>query len=95
MKPSIRTQPASKPVLVPRLSLFRTALIIVWIITLGGGLLVSQAQSTLAQSEKTTEPAVQPINFRQPDALDFDDHAGYVRIFDGTSLKDWDGDPTL
>jgi hypothetical protein len=38
---------------------------------------------------------VQPINFRQPAPLDFDDHAGYVRIFDGMSLKDWDGDPSF
>src|SRR5256885_10222583 len=26
-------------------------------------------------------------------SLDFDDHQGYVQIFDGVSLKSWDGDP--
>ncbi len=27
--------------------------------------------------------------------LPFDDYAGFTRIFDGTSLKGWDGDPTF
>lgn len=30
---------------------------------------------------------------RGPQPLPFDDHAGYTQIFDGTSLKGWDGDP--
>jgi hypothetical protein len=29
--------------------------------------------------------------FTQPDPIAFDDHAGWVSIFDGQSLKDWDG----
>jgi len=33
--------------------------------------------------------------FREPEPLDFDDHAGYIRIFDGVSLKGWDGDPSI
>jgi len=31
--------------------------------------------------------------FTQPEALDFQDHEGYVSIFDGASLKGWDGNP--
>ena len=33
--------------------------------------------------------------FEEPDALDFSDHDGYVSLFDGKSLKGWDGDPTF
>jgi hypothetical protein len=32
--------------------------------------------------------------FHEPDPFDFDEHAGFTQIFDGASLKDWDGDPT-
>ncbi len=31
--------------------------------------------------------------FSEPDPLDFNDHDGYVSLFDGTSLKGWDGNP--
>jgi len=31
--------------------------------------------------------------FSEPLPLDFNDHAGYVSLFDGVSLKDWDGNP--
>jgi hypothetical protein len=30
--------------------------------------------------------------FRQPDPIDFNDHAGWTQMFDGTSLNNWDGD---
>ena len=33
--------------------------------------------------------------FREPDPLDFGEHAGYTRIFDGATLKDWDGNPDV
>src|SRR4051812_41234158 len=29
--------------------------------------------------------------FTQPDTLDFNDHKGYISIFDGKTLKGWDG----
>ena len=32
-------------------------------------------------------------NGRQPDPYDFNDHAGYVQIFDGKTLNGWDGHP--
>src|SRR5690242_20962096 len=28
--------------------------------------------------------------FSEPQAIDFNDHTGYVSLFDGNSLKDWD-----
>ncbi len=31
--------------------------------------------------------------FREPDPIAFDDHTGYVQLFDGVSLNGWDGDP--
>lgn len=34
-------------------------------------------------------------DFREPAPLNFNDHAGYVQIFDGTSLTGWDGDPKI
>jgi hypothetical protein len=33
--------------------------------------------------------------FHEPAALDFSDHTGFTQIFDGTSLNDWEGDPTV
>jgi hypothetical protein len=30
-----------------------------------------------------------------PEPINFEDHDGWTRIFDGTSLKDWDGDPDV
>jgi len=31
--------------------------------------------------------------FTEPEPMDFDDHRGYVSLFDGMSLKGWDGNP--
>jgi hypothetical protein len=33
------------------------------------------------------------VAFTQPEALAFNDHEGYVSLFDGASLKGWDGNP--
>ncbi len=33
------------------------------------------------------------MNFTQPSPIDFNDHEGYVSLFDGASLKGWDGNP--
>jgi hypothetical protein len=33
------------------------------------------------------------MHFTEPDPLDFNDHAGYQSLFDGVSLKGWDGNP--
>jgi hypothetical protein len=30
--------------------------------------------------------------FRQPDPIDFNDHAGWIQMFDGSTLNGWDGD---
>ncbi len=31
--------------------------------------------------------------FTEPEPMDFADHRGYISLFDGISLKDWDGNP--
>ncbi|HXB74212.1 MAG TPA: family 16 glycoside hydrolase [Candidatus Acidoferrales bacterium] len=32
-------------------------------------------------------------SFTEPEPMDFNDHTGYVALFDGVSLKGWDGNP--
>lgn len=50
--------------------------------------------STAAQ---TAAPALRPNparqRFTEPDPIDFNDHQGYVSMFDGATLRDWDGNP--
>lgn len=38
-----------------------------------------------------------PVNFpfREPDSMDFNNHQGYVQIFNGTNLDGWDGDANI
>lgn len=33
--------------------------------------------------------------FHEPNPMDFNDHTGYVSLFDGKDLKGWDGDPSV
>jgi len=35
------------------------------------------------------------LPFTEPDAPDFNDRAGYISLFDGMSLKGWDGNPAI
>jgi hypothetical protein len=46
---------------------------------------------TLGAQQKP--PAKRPaFHFVQPEPINFDDHVGWTQIFDGKTLKDWDGD---
>jgi hypothetical protein len=38
-----------------------------------------------------------PVNFpfREPNPMNFNDHTGYVSLFDGKDLNGWDGDPSV
>jgi hypothetical protein len=38
-------------------------------------------------------PAAGRMTFTEPAPFDFNDHTGYVSLFDGISLKGWDGNP--
>jgi len=48
------------------------------------------------QSPSPTKPrAPQAFHFVQPEPINFDDHDGWTQIFDGKTLKDWDGDESV
>ena len=47
-----------------------------------------------AQAQVATNNSARPVlHFTEPDPLDFSNHDGYVSLFDGQSLKGWDGNP--
>ena len=52
-----------------------------------------RAGTAAAQQPATGRVGVS--RFREPDPIAFDDHAGFVSIFDGATLKDWVGDPGI
>ena len=46
-----------------------------------------------AQPPPPAAPAGGRMTFTEPAPFDFNDHTGYVSLFDGVSLKGWDGNP--
>jgi hypothetical protein len=46
-----------------------------------------------AQQPPPATPAGGRMTFTEPAPFDFNDHTGYVSLFDGVSLKGWDGNP--
>lgn len=52
--------------------------------------LPARAQVTTNKPSHSARPGT---HFTEPDPLDFSNHDGYVSLFDGRSLKGWDGDP--
>jgi hypothetical protein len=48
-----------------------------------------EAQLTSATSAPPRSP------YKESDPIDFEDHSGFVQIFDGKTLKDWDGNPDV
>jgi hypothetical protein len=65
------------------------------------GLSILAAASAIAVAQAAAPAAPQPGNpptrssFHEPIAMDFSDHTGFTQIFDGASLADWEGDPTV
>ncbi len=47
------------------------------------------------RAQQLAAPAHAPSHFQEPAPLNFDDHTGFVQIFDGHSLADWEGDPEI
>ena len=45
-----------------------------------------------AQQAKPAPHRPPMFHFVQPEPINFDDHVGWTQIFDGKTLKDWDGD---
>jgi len=56
---------------------------------------IGHAQQPLpaAQPTAAATPAGGRMTFTEPAPFDFNDHTGYVSLFDGVSLKGWDGNP--
>lgn len=58
----------------------------------------SRFTSGTVHAQQQPPPAGRPVHFHgftQPDPIDFNDHSGWTRIFDGQSLKGWDGSPEI
>jgi len=53
--------------------------------------------TAFAQAPAAPQPGTPPVRsqFHEPAAMDFNDHTGFAQIFDGKSLADWEGDPTV
>ena len=56
---------------------------------------IGHAQQPPAAPQPTpaATPAGGRMTFTEPAPFDFNDHTGYVSLFDGVSLKGWDGNP--
>jgi hypothetical protein len=72
------------------------------ILALGLGLSTSrmispQTAPVAAQTAQTASPSSAPARspYAESKAINFEDHTGFVRIFDGKTLKDWDGNPEV
>jgi Domain of Unknown Function (DUF1080) len=64
--------------------------------TRGGWMTITVALSALVHVAESSQAPVatgRGGGFTEPSPLDFNDHEGYVSLFDGVSLKGWDGHP--
>ena len=61
----------------------------------GLALTVAATAAVVRAQQPTVAPAPAGgrMVFTEPAPLDFNDHDGYVSLFDGASLKGWDGNP--
>jgi 3-keto-disaccharide hydrolase len=51
--------------------------------------------AALFQAVTSTQTTGGASRFKEPDPIDFNTHAGFVQIFDGATLKGWDGNPAV
>jgi len=60
-------------------------------------LFLASSAITLAQAPAAPQPGPPPVRsqFHEPAPADFSDHTGFTQIFDGLSLADWEGDPSV
>jgi 3-keto-disaccharide hydrolase len=58
-------------------------------------LLAFSINPAAAQTSPPAPAAHQAVTFHEPAPLDFSDHTGFRSIFDGKSLADWEGDPSV
>ena len=64
-----------------------------WSAGLALSVLTMSAIGRAQQPPATPVPAGGRLVFTEPAPFDFNDHTGYVSLFDGVSLKGWDGNP--
>jgi hypothetical protein len=81
---------------VPAASVF----VLAWIATVWAQNQPAATATTPAPAQTQTDQQAKPNisgqrngAFSEPDPLDFADHTGYSSLFDGKTLKDWDGRP--
>jgi hypothetical protein len=55
--------------------------------------LIAGASPLLAQQPNQPAAKKNPMVFTEPDSLDFNDHVGYISLFDGKNMTGWDGNP--
>jgi hypothetical protein len=53
------------------------------------------AVASSAQQAASSVPHPAASHFFQPDPINFDDHDGWTQIFDGKTLKGWEGNPRV
>jgi hypothetical protein len=58
-------------------------------------LVIVAASTQLPAQQPTAKPTPAPSRFHEPAPFAFDDHTGFTQIFDGKTLKNWDGDPAM
>ena len=64
----------------------------------GFGILANWAEGFKLAAQDAPAASARRIarsGFREPDPIDFEDHVGFVQIFDGKTLHQWDGNPDV
>ena len=64
-------------------------------LSIGLATMVCLGSAAAQQPVQNQTPAPPPSRFHEPDPIDFDEHSGFVQIFDGSTLNHWDGDPGI
>jgi len=64
-----------------------------WSVSVALTVMTTSAIGRAQQPPATQAPAGGRMVFTEPAPFDFNDHTGYVSLFDGVSLKGWDGNP--
>lgn len=72
-----------------------SAVLVVATVCLSAGSHVVAQQTPSAAQNHAKQASHKGGGFTQPDPIDFDDHTGWVQIFDGKTLKGWDGSPEV
>jgi len=75
------------------MSMHRGARIAKWSAGVALTAITTAAIGRAQQAPAAPPPAGGRMVFTEPAPFDFNDHTGYVSLFDGASLKRWDGNP--